>query len=551
MDHKDNPELAKSQLSVVLAQVNPTVGDISSNARLIRKSVTSATKIAAVDLILFGEMVLTGYPIEDLALRKDFQKASMSAINDLAVDLQADGNGEAHIIVGYLDVGAAGPTNSAAVLHGGKVVGTYAKHFLPNYGVFDEARYFHQGDKPLLINVKGHIIAIAICEDLWRSGGPVQWAREAGADILAVLNASPYEFGKENVRIDLCRERAQEAAVTILYTNIVGGQDELLFDGGSMVISPTGDIQLRGAQNVEELLHITLPYVGEPVEFVPVVDPLETIYSALTLSLRDYVGKNGFNTVIFGASGGIDSALVGAIAVDALGPDRVFACAMPSQYSSGHSLEDAYSLAQRTGLSIRTIPIAPMMNTFLEQLGVTGLAEENLQARVRGTTLMALSNSEGHLVLAPGNKSEIAVGYSTIYGDAVGGFAPIKDIPKTLVWALARWRNEAAISTGVTPPIPPNSIEKQPSAELRPDQLDTDSLPDYELLDAILEMYVDQDASIADLEAKGFDSALIHRIISLTDRAEYKRRQYPPGTKISSKSFGRDRRLPITNRWKG
>lgn len=551
MDRKDTPGPVDNQLSVVLAQVNPTVGDIHSNARLIRDSVVSATKIAPVDVILFGEMVLTGYPIEDLALRKDFQEASMTAIIKLAVDLKSDGNGEAHVIVGYLDVGASGPTNSAAVLHRGKVVGTYAKHFLPNYGVFDEARYFHQGNKPLLVNVKDHIIAIAICEDLWRSGGPVQWAREAGADILAVLNASPYEFGKESVRINLCRERAQESGATILYTNIVGGQDELLFDGGSMVISPIGDVQLQGAQNIEELLHITFPYIGEPVEFTPAVDPLETIYNALKLSLRDYVEKNGFNTVLFGASGGIDSALVGAIAVDALGPERVFACAMPSEYSSEHSITDAYSLAERTGLSIRTIPISPMMNTFLGQLGVTGLAEENLQARVRGTTLMALSNSEGHLVLAPGNKSELAVGYSTIYGDAVGGFAPIKDIPKTLVWALAKWRNEAAISTGMVPPIPPNSVEKQPSAELRPDQLDTDSLPDYELLDAILEMYIDQDASIADLEAKGFDSALIHRIISLTDRAEYKRRQYPPGTKISSKSFGRDRRLPITNRWKG
>jgi NAD+ synthase (glutamine-hydrolysing) len=551
MDRKNTPGPVDNQLSVVLAQVNPTVGDINSNARLIRESVISANKISPVDVILFGEMVLTGYPIEDLALRKDFQEASMAAIINLAVDLESDGHGEAHVIVGYLDVGASGPTNSAAVLHRGKVVGTYAKHFLPNYGVFDEARYFHQGNKPLLIEVKDHLIAIAICEDLWRSGGPVQWARDAGADILAVLNASPYEFAKESVRINLCRERAQESGATILYTNIVGGQDELLFDGGSMVISPTGDVQLHGAQNIEELLHITFPYIGEPVEITSIVDPLETIYNALTLSLRDYVEKNGFNTVLFGASGGIDSALVGAIAVDALGPDRVFACAMPSQYSSEHSITDAYSLAQRTGLSIRTIPIAPMMETFLKQLGVTGLAEENLQARIRGTTLMALSNSEGHLVLAPGNKSELAVGYSTIYGDAVGGFAPIKDIPKTWVWALARWRNEAATSTGATPPIPPSSIEKEPSAELRPDQLDTDSLPDYELLDAILAMYIDQDASIADLEAKGFDSALIHRIISLTDRAEYKRRQYPPGTKISSKSFGRDRRLPITNRWKG
>lgn len=551
MDHKGHPAATKSPLSVVLAQVNPTVGDIGSNARLIRESVTSATKIATVDLILFGEMVLTGYPIEDLALRKDFQDASMTAINNLAIDLKADGNGEVHVIVGFLDVDSAGPTNSAAVLHRGEVVGTYAKHFLPNYGVFDEARYFHQGNRPLLINLKDHIIAIAICEDLWRSGGPVQWAREAGADILAVLNASPYEFGKDSVRIDLCRKRAQESGATILYTNIVGGQDELLFDGGSMVVSPAGDVQLHGAQNIEQLLHINLPHVGEPAELALPGDPLETIYNALTLSLRDYVEKNGFNTVLFGASGGIDSALVGAIAVDALGPDRVFACAMPSQYSSEHSITDAYSLAQRTGLSIRTVPIAPMMETFLEQLGVNGLAEENLQARVRGTTLMAISNSEGHLVLAPGNKSELAVGYSTIYGDAVGGFAPIKDIPKTLVWALAKWRNASAISTGVTPPIPPSSIEKQPSAELRPDQLDTDSLPDYEVLDAILEMYVDQDASIADLEAKGFDPDLIHRIISLTDRAEYKRRQYPPGTKISSKSFGRDRRLPVTNRWKG
>ncbi len=534
-----------------MAQVNPTVGNLSSNARLIRDSVNSALQIAPVDLILFGEMVLTGYPIEDLALRKDFQNASMNAIRNLAIDLATDGHGETHVIVGYLDVGAAGPTNSAAVLHRGEVVGTYAKHFLPNYGVFDEARYFHQGNKPLFFDIKGHTIAIAICEDLWRSGGPVQWAREANADILAVLNASPYESGKEAVRIDLCRDGAQESGATILYTNIVGGQDELLFDGGSMVISPDGDLLLQGAQNIEELLHITLPYQGEPTELTQIVDPMETIYNALTLSLRDYVHKNGFSTVLFGASGGIDSALVGAIAVDALGPDCVFALAMPSEYSSEHSIADAYALAERTGLSIRTVPIAPMVDAFLAQLGLTGLAEENLQARVRGTTLMALSNSEGHLVLATGNKSELAVGYSTIYGDAVGGFAPIKDVPKTMVWNLARWRNAKATATGTTPPIPENSIDKEPSAELRPDQLDSDSLPDYELLDAILEMYVDQDASIKDLETQGFDSELVHRIISLTDRAEYKRRQYPPGTKISSKSFGRDRRLPITNRWSG
>ena len=378
----------------------------------------------------------------------------------------------------------------------------------------------------------------------------MQWAREANADILAVLNASPFESGKDSVRIDLCRARAKESGATVLYTNIVGGQDELIFDGGSMVVSPSGDVLISGAHNTEELLHLTLPYVGEPTDSTNAADPLETIYNALTLSLRDYVEKNGFTSVLFGASGGIDSALVGAIAVDALGPDRVFACAMPSEYSSDHSLSDAYDLAERTGLSIRTVPIAPMVEAFLGQLGVSGLAEENLQARVRGTTLMALSNSEGHLVLATGNKSELAVGYSTIYGDAVGGFAPIKDTSKTMVWALSRWRNAKAEFSGEIPPIPVNSIEKEPSAELRPDQLDSDSLPDYEALDAILELYVDRDASVSDLIAMGFDSELVTQIISLTDRAEYKRRQYPPGTKISTKSFGRDRRLPITNRWK-
>jgi len=549
-----NPEgkigTAKSPLSTVLAQVNPTVGDLAGNAHLIRDAVGSALKAMPVDLILFGEMTLTGYPIEDLALRADFQEESMLAIANLARDLAADGSGEPHVIVGYLDLGPTGPTNSAAVLHRGKVIGTYAKHFLPNYGVFDEARYFHQGNKPLIFEIEDHTIAIAICEDLWRSGGPVQWAREANADILAVLNASPFESGKDSVRIDLCRARAKESGVTVLYTNIVGGQDELIFDGGSMVVSPSGDVLISGAHNTEELLHLTLPYVGEPTDSTNAADPLETIYNALTLSLRDYVEKNGFTSVLFGASGGIDSALVGAIAVDALGPDRVFACAMPSEYSSDHSLSDAYDLAERTGLSIRTVPIAPMVEAFLGQLGVSGLAEENLQARVRGTTLMALSNSEGHLVLATGNKSELAVGYSTIYGDAVGGFAPIKDTSKTMVWALSRWRNAKAEFSGEMPPIPVNSIEKEPSAELRPDQLDSDSLPEYEALDAILELYVDQDASVSDLIAMGFDSELVTRIISLTDRAEYKRRQYPPGTKISTKSFGRDRRLPITNRWK-
>ena len=535
---------AKSQLSVVLAQVNPTVGNLKANAQLIRDSVNLAAQEGPIDLILFGEMVLNGYPIEDLALREDFQTASMHSIRTLATDLATDGNGETHVIVGYLGVGKSGPTNSAAILHNGQVMGTYAKHFLPNYGVFDEARYFHQGNLPLIFDIKDHTIAVAICEDL-----PVE---------IFLVRVSNSFLSRCSQRFCVKRRGNSLSCVTCISLSEGGTseshwqrQDELLFDGGSMVVSAEGDVLLQGAQHIEELLHISLPYHGKPVELMPIVDPLETIYSALTLSLRDYVKKNGFSSVLFGASGGIDSALVGAIAVDALGKENVFACAMPSEYSSEHSVADAYALSERTGISIHTVSIAPIVDAFHAQVGVTGLAEENLQARVRGTTLMALSNSHGHLVLATGNKSELAVGYSTIYGDAVGGFAPIKDIPKTMVWALARWRNATAAATGATPPIPHNSIEKEPSAELRPDQLDSDSLPDYGLLDAILEMYIDQDASIADLEAKGFDSALVHRIISLTDRAEYKRRQYPPGTKISTKSFGRDRRLPITNRWQG
>jgi NAD+ synthase (glutamine-hydrolysing) len=401
--------------------------------------------------------------------------------------------------------------------------------------------------------VNGYSVCLAICEDLWREGGPVQWARDANADVLAVLNASPYEMGKDNVRFELCQRRAQQSGSTILYTNIVGGQDELVFDGGSMVVSPEGHLIARGPRFTESVLHFELGTSPKNSELnvTPSLDSLAEVWSALTLSLRDYVNKNGFRSVVLGASGGIDSAVVAALAADSLGADRVYAVAMPSPFSSEHSVADAYSLAQRTGISIRTIPIKPMFDSFMNSLELSGLAEENLQARIRGTTLMALSNSEGHLVLATGNKSELSVGYSTIYGDAVGGFAPIKDIPKTLVWDLARWRNQIAAANGETPPIPENSITKEPSAELRPDQRDTDSLPDYQILDSILDSYVHHDDSADELIARGFDPELVQRIIRLTDAAEYKRRQYPPGTKITLKSFGRDRRLPITNHWRG
>ncbi len=429
----------------------------------------------------------------------------------------------------------------------------YLKHHLPNYGVFDEARYFVPGDAPLVVDVDGTEVAIAICEDLWQDGGPVAWTRESGTPVLAVLNASPYERDKDDVRLALCQQRARESGAVLAYVNLVGGQDELVFDGDSLVVSPDGTVLARAPQFEPALLVVDVdPAHPRPTAgaLATRLDSLAEVYGALVLALRDYVDKNGFRSVLLGLSGGIDSALVAAIACDAFGSDRVYGVAMPSVYSSEHSVADAYDLADRTGVHIRTVAIAPMVDAYQGSLHLTGLAEENLQARVRGTTLMALSNAEGHLVLATGNKSELSVGYSTIYGDAVGGYAPIKDVPKTLVWELARWRNAQAVAAGLTAPIPPNSIEKPPSAELRPGQQDTDSLPDYHVLDELLEAYVAGDSSAADLVAAGFDADLVERILRLTDLAEYKRRQYPPGTKISLRAFGRDRRLPITSRWR-
>ncbi len=553
-----------SRLRVALAQVNPTVGDLLGNADLVRRTATAAAT-AQASLVVFPEMVLTGYPVEDLALRPSFQDASRAALAALARQLDDDGNGHVACLVGYLDMlddtgtESAGrprgaPLNAAALLHHGRVAGRYAKHHLPNYGVFDEARYFVPGDAPLTFELDGVRVAVAICEDLWQEGGPVAWARESGCDVLAVLNASPYERDKDDVRLELCRTRAAEAEATLVYVNMIGGQDELVFDGDSLVVSADGTLLARTPQFEAGLVCVDIPSRGSgSAQAGPIparLDDVAEVYAALVLGLRDYVEKNGFRSVLLGLSGGIDSALVAAIACDAFGPDRVFGVAMPSIYSSGHSVDDAYDLAHRTGLSIRTVAIAPMFDAYQSALSLTGLAEENLQARVRGTTLMAISNAEGHLVLATGNKSELSVGYSTIYGDAVGGFAPIKDVPKTLVWELSRWRNAQAEAHDATPPIPPNSIDKPPSAELRPDQKDTDSLPDYELLDRLLDAYVAGDRSAPDLVADGFDPALVERILRLTDLAEYKRRQYPPGTKISLRAFGRDRRLPITSRWR-
>ena len=563
-------------LRVALAQSNPTVGDLAGNRARAREAVARAAALGA-DIVALPEMFLTGYPIEDLALRPTFQAASRAAAEGLASDLAADGLGEIVVIVGYLDrlAGAANrlgrprgaPVNAAGVLHRGELVARYCKHHLPNYGVFDEFRYFVPGEEPCVLRVRGVDVALAICEDLWQDGGPVAKAR--GCGLLVVINGSPYERNKDDVRLDLCRHRAREGDFALAYVNMVGGQDELVFDGDSLIVGADGSLIARGAQFVDEILvaDLDLPAGSRPDALVidayspadrpaiaasiaPPASDVAEVYGALVTGLRDYVDKNGFASVILGLSGGIDSALVAAIACDALGADRVHAVSLPSAYSSQHSRDDAADLAERTGLHFRTVPIAPMVDAFQSQLHLSGLAEENLQARVRGTTLMALSNAEGHLVLATGNKSEISVGYSTIYGDAVGGFAPIKDAPKTLVWELARWRNAQAVERGEVPPIPDSSITKPPSAELRPGQVDQDSLPPYDVLDDILDDYVERDRGAEQLVTAGFDAELVEHVLRLTDTAEYKRRQYPPGTKISLRAFGRDRRLPVTNRWR-
>ncbi|MFN8158198.1 MAG: NAD+ synthase [Candidatus Nanopelagicales bacterium] len=568
------------QLRVALAQINPCVGDLAGNSDLVVARVHEAVD-AGAHLVAFPEMVLTGYPVEDLALRPSFQAASRAAIDALAVRLEAEGLGAATVVVGYLDrledgvdtLGRprGGPQNAAAVISGGRVVARYAKHHLPNYGVFDEYRYFVPGSSTTVVRVHGVDVALAICEDLWQDGGPVAQVRDSGAALLVVINGSPYERNKDDVRLALCARRAQEAGAVLAYVNMVGGQDELVFDGDSIVVDTAGEVVARAPQFEEALLVVDLglpmadpatsrsvasigfpvpAYDAAPSTIEPRIPDEAEVWSALVLGLRDYIRKNGFRSVVLGLSGGIDSAVVAAIAVDALGAENVHGVSLPSAYSSEHSKGDASDMAERTGLQFRTVPIAPMVDAFQASLGLTGLAEENLQARVRGVTLMGISNQEGHLVLATGNKSELSVGYSTIYGDAVGGFAPIKDVPKVDVWRLARWRNEVAESRGETPPIPPNSIEKPPSAELRPGQLDTDSLPDYAVLDDLLDDYVENDRGASELVADGFDRALVERVLRLTDVAEYKRRQYPPGTKISVKGFGRDRRLPITNRWR-
>ena len=552
------------KLRLALAQVNPTVGDLAGNAALIIKRAHDA-RAAGAHIAIFPEMVLTGYPVEDLALRPSFQAASKSALAKLAQEI----NPEIVSIVGYLDHLDGRPQNIVAVIAGGEVRARYAKCHLPNYGVFDEYRNFVAGDATLVVRIHGVDVGIAICEDLWIDGGITAELAVRKPGLVIVPNGSPFERDKDDVRLELVTRRARQLGAPLAYVNMTGGQDDLVFDGDSIVVDKAGALVARAPQFEDGMMLVDVDVATKtstpdviisesPIEIAkPLIPGIahrlgdeEQMWKAIVVGLRDYVAKNGFSSVLLGLSGGIDSAVVAALAIDALGVDRVHGVAMPSKYSSEHSITDAQAMAQVTGLGFRVIEIQQMVDSFKNRVNLTGLAEENLQARVRGTTLMGLSNQAGHLVLATGNKSELACGYSTLYGDAVGGYAPIKDIYKTDVWALARWRNRVAIEAGEAAPIPANSITKEPSAELRPDQKDSDSLPEYELLDKVLKAYVDEDLGHDALIAAGFDRELVIRVIGMVDRAEYKRRQYPPGTKVSKRAFGKDRRLPMTSKWR-
>jgi len=558
------PTAKSAPLRIAMAQINPVLGDLEGNSQLILGAVKEAL-VSGADVVLFSEMVLTGYPVEDLALRPAFQSASKKRVNELAEQIKKIGGGELLIIIGYLDHKEK-PENALAAIHRGKVVGKYVKHHLPNYGVFDEFRNFGQGDKSLVIRFGSIDIALAICEDIWQEGGPVANLSKANPGILLVANGSPFERDKDGLRLDLARKRVKQVGCPLVYLNMVGAQDDLVFDGGSFALDGNGEIIAKSEQFESSLNIVDIECEiesGSPdlvlsgainkdkgaakTLIAPSLSDEEEIWKALVVGLRDYVSKNGFKAVALGLSGGIDSALTATLAVDALGKECVYGLLMPSKYSSTHSITDAKELAENLGIGHEIIEIGGIVSSFQSAIELSGLAEENVQARVRGSLLMGLSNQRGHLILATGNKSELAVGYSTLYGDAVGGFAPIKDIFKVDIWRLARWRNSQAGGKGL---IPVNSIEKAPSAELSPGQRDSDSLPDYELLDQVLKLYIEKNIDATKIIASGFDKALVDRVVAMVDKAEYKRRQYPPGPKVSPIAFGKDRRLPMTSRWK-
>jgi NAD+ synthase (glutamine-hydrolysing) len=523
---------------IALAQLDTTVGDLDGNVELLTAWTARASE-ANADVVVFPELAITGYPPEDLVLRPSFVDDNLAAVEALAGDTA----GGCPIVVGFVDRTERGIHNGAALISGGEVVARYHKVKLPNYGVFDERRTFVPGDAACPVRLAGSELGLSVCEDAWMPGPPFDEYAGRKTPVILNINGSPYHRGKSGERVEICRDRALETGSWIVYVNAVGGQDELVFDGGSIVVRPDGSLAHHAALFEEDLLVID---IGDDSSSGPErhdwPEDLEQVYQALVLGLRDYVRKNGFQEVVLGLSGGIDSAFVAVLAADALGPAAVRTVAMPSRYSAPESLEDARDVATALGTSNDVLEIDDIFSTYLEKLrdpfggSNGGVAEENLQARIRGNLLMALSN-----------KSEYAVGYATLYGDMAGGFAPVKDVPKTLLYDLARWRN----GMEPTPPIPRRVLDKPPSAELRPDQKDTDTLPPYDVLDPIIEAYVENDAAPEDIIARrGLDPVLVERVVALIDGAEYKRRQAAPGIKITPKAFGRDRRLPITNRYR-
>ena len=577
-------------LRVAAAQINPTVGDLTGNVKRIVTAIRAAEELGC-DLVALPELAITGYPPEDLLLKEGFVADARSALDEVAA-----ASDECAVIVGAVvpaselagRVGAATDSrgagapllaNVAAVCAHGQVVALIPKRLLPNYAVFDEQRWFVPGEgAPTLLRIADAVVGVAVCEDLWTAGGPARAMAEAGAQLVVGINASPFSIGQHDRRRQIVAERVAETGCGVVYVNQVGGQDELVFDGGSVVVGDDGRVVAEAPTFVEHLLVADLAVHGDPAEVSEAlieisgasrrVDPADLgevaspraeegeIYAALVLGTRDYLAKNGFTDAVIGLSGGIDSAIVAAIAVDALGRRHVRGIAMPSRYSSDHSISDAEDLARRLGIRLDTVPIERAHSAYASMLRdllggePAGLTDENLQSRLRGVLLMAVSNDSGAIVLTTGNKSEMATGYATLYGDSAGGFAVIKDVPKTLVYDLCRWRNGDARATGLTPPIPDAILSKPPSAELRPDQVDEDSLPPYELLDPILSAIVEGDRTVPDLVAAGHDPDLVDRVARLVDIAEYKRRQMPPGVRITSKAFGKDRRMPITNRYR-
>lgn len=558
-------------LRVALDQGNPRVGDVAGNTARVLAAWHAAAEAGAA-LVVSTELALTGYPPEDLLLKPEFVDAEADALRRLA----ADGPAGCTLVVGHVGtpdgrpvyeaahwdvaVSARDLCNCASALRDGEVVATYRKLRLPNYGVFDEARYFTAFDEPVVVEVDGVPVGLTVCEDLWTEQGPVAASAAAGARVVANVNASPYHGDKREEREAWATHHTRRDGTTLLYVNQIGGQDDVVFDGDSFVALPDGTVTCRGAVAATDLVLLDLDVDAGTAARVspeqPRDDALGELWACLVLATHDYVRKNGFERVWIALSGGIDSAVTAALAVDALGPDAVTGVALPSPHSSDHSLADAHELAANLGVTCHTVPIAPAMVAFDGMLDALlddepGLAEENLQSRIRGTTMMALSNEHGGLVLTTGNKSEYAVGYATLYGDMNGAFGPLKDVAKTVVWDLARWRNTRPRSSGAAGEvIPDRTITKPPSAELRPDQLDEDSLPPYEVLDGILALVVEQDASIAQAVAAGFDEDLVHEIVRMVDRSEFKRRQAAPGPKVTRKAFGRERRVPITNGWR-